>query len=395
MDKPQYSTLYAALQAVPDPRHRRGQRYPWPLLLTLIAAALASGQPSVWGMAHWAALHAEAIIDLLGLEVKRVPSASTLYRAVQHVDGEALDRCLGLYNATLARLDPTVGCLTLATGQIVQGQAVDGKVVRGASAHGQTVQLVSLVRHGDGVTLRQVRVASRRGEQTATPTLLARHDLQGTVTTFDAGLSHRPLAQQIIDQQGHYLMLIKRNHRDLYEHLTLWFDPPSSLAWLPCDGPLPVRQAQTCDKGHGRVEVRTLLSRADIAPDLPWPHAAQVLRRTCRRHNLKTGQTSVETTYGVTSLTAAEATPQQLEQLWRAHWTIENRSHYVRDVTLGEDNGQVHVGHAPEVLASLRNALLALLRAQGWSSIAAALRHYGSSVVKAFVLIGACPAARL
>lgn len=392
MDDPQYSTLYAALQAVPDPRHRRGQRYPWPVLLALIAAALASGQPSVWAIAHWAALHAQAIIDLLGLEVKRVPSASTLYRAIQQVDGDALDRCLSAYNATLAHLDPTVGRLTLGTGQVVQGQAVDGKVVRGASAHGQTVRLVSLVRHGDGITLSQVRVASRRGEQTAAPTLLAQRDLPGTVTTFDAGLSHRALAQQIIDQQGHYLMLIKRNHRDLYEHLRVWFDPPSSLAWLPCDGPIPIRQAQTVDKGHGRVEVRTLLSRADIAPTLPWPHAAQALRRTCHRRDLKTGKVSVETTYGVTSLTAAEATPQQVEHLWRAHWTIENRSHYVRDVTLAEDKGQVHVGHAPEVLASLRNALLALLRAEGWSSIAAALRYYGSSVVKAFRLIGACPA---
>lgn len=388
MDQGKYSTLYAALQAVPDPRHARGQRYAWSLLLTLIAAALASGQQHIWGIAHWAALHAEEIMGLLALDGVRWPSVSTLYRAVQAVDVEALQAHLAAYHASLTCETGSSAHLTLLTGETVEGQAVDGKAVRGASAYGEKIRLVSIVRHGDGVTVSQTRVTSRRGEQTATPPLLAARDLSGIVLTFDAGLAQRALAQQIVDQHGHYLMVIKRNQRDLYETLALWFDPPPVLAPRPCDGVVPVRRCQTVGKAHGRIETRCLSSRADFIAELDWPGVGQVMRRTCRRTCLKTGLSSEETTYGITSLGWQQADAAQLEHLWRGHWTIENRSHYVRDETMGEDRGRAHRGHTPEALATLRNSLIAVMRAQGWTNIAAALRHYGSAVVKAFTLLG-------
>ncbi len=92
--------------------------------------------------------------------------------------------------------------------------------------------------------------------------------------------------------------------------------------------------------------------------------------------------------YGVTSLTAQDATPDQLAGLWRGQWAIENRRHYVRDLTLGEDACQMHVGSAPQALASVRNALISLLRRDGWQNIAAGLRHYSTSVTDALRLIG-------
>ena len=82
----------------------------------------------------------------------------------------------------------------------------------------------------------------------------------------------------------------------------------------------------------------------------------------------------------MTSLGAAAGTPAVLAALWRGHWTIENRRHYVRDVTLGEDACQVHSGHAPQALAALRNAVISLLRSAGWHNIAAGIRHYSTSV---------------
>jgi predicted transposase YbfD/YdcC len=387
MDQAKYSTMYAALQAVPDPRHARGQRYAWSLLLTLIAAALASGQQHIWGIAHWAALHAEEIMGLLALDGERWPSVSTLYRTVQAVDVMALHERLAAYSVTVTPQTPPAR-LTLLSGETVEAQAVDGKVVRGASAYGEKVRLVSLVRHSDGTTLSQTRVETRRGEQTATPPLLAARDLNATVLTFDAGLAQRALAQQIVDQHGHYLMVVKRNLRDLYDTLALWFDPPPALAWQPCDGVIASRRHQTTEKAHGRIETRILESRADFMADLDWPGVGQVMRRTCRRQSLKTSRTSEETTYGITSLGWHQANAAHLELLWRGHWTIENRCHYVRDETMGEDRGRAHRGHTPEALATLRNALITQWRAEGWRNLAAALRHYGSSVAKAFALLG-------
>jgi hypothetical protein len=84
--------------------------------------------------------------------------------------------------------------------------------------------------------------------------------------------------------------------------------------------------------------------------------------------------------------------PAVLEGVWRGHWTIENRVHYVHDVTMGEDAGQAHTGSTPQALAAVRNALLALLRSRGWTNIADALRHYAASLDAALELIGVRPA---
>ena len=88
------------------------------------------------------------------------------------------------------------------------------------------------------------------------------------------------------------------------------------------------------------------------------------------------------------SLTPAEAGAASIERLWRGHWTIENQTHYVRDVTFGEDAGHAAQGTTAHALAALRNGLLALFRSAHWRSIPDALAHYGASVARAFALIG-------
>ena len=123
-----------------------------------------------------------------------------------------------------------------------------------------------------------------------------------------------------------------------------------------------------------------------------WPDAQQVLRRTCRRVIPATGEIQEEATYGVTSLLPpGPATPAQIEALWRGHWTIENKVHDVRDVTLGADACQVRVGAAPQALAAPRNALLTRLRAVGWPLIPDALRHCGAYAHRARALRSASP----
>jgi len=113
-----------------------------------------------------------------------------------------------------------------------------------------------------------------------------------------------------------------------------------------------------------------------------------VLRRECERRILRTGQVSQAVTYALTSLPATAVSAAWLEQLWRGHGVIENKVHYVRDVTLGEDAHQMHAGHAPQVLATIRNALLNQLRAAAWTNIAAALRHYSYTPTAALQFLG-------
>jgi predicted transposase YbfD/YdcC len=205
------------------------------------------------------------------------------------------------------------------------------------------------------------------------------------VLTLDAGLTDPKLARQILTQGGHYRMVVKRNHARLYEELTWYFDTPP----LPCDQPW--RISETLGKGHGRLEHRRLTCTDDVDNYLQWPGVQQVLRRQCERRQFTTGQVSHTVTYAVTSLPSMAVSAARLEQLWRGHWTIENCVHYVRDVTLGEDAHQMYTGHAPQVLATVRNALLNLLRSAGWTNMAAAFRHYSYSPTAALQFIGVLP----
>lgn len=123
--------------------------------------------------------------------------------------------------------------------------------------------------------------------------------------------------------------------------------------------------SETINTAHGRVETRTLQTTSSLAAYLSslWPGLAQVCRIT-RRRWIK-GKESVETVYAITSLTAAQADAAQLLALARQHWLIENRLHYVRDVTCREDQCRTRTRAAPQVLAALRNTVLTIIRRSG------------------------------
>lgn len=385
MDAPQNTTFVHLLSQVPDPRHARGKRHAWPVILTVISAAIAAGCTTPHAIGQWTTLHASVLQPALCPSARRLPSESTIVRALRTIDVNALEAEMTSL-ATQPANHPPQATIQCPNGERLDGQAIDGKAVRGAARHGQSTHLVSLVLHGSGTTLAQRAVAMKRNEIKAVPLLLAARDLTDTVITMDALLTQRKLARQIQRQHGHYLMIVKRNQLLLYEALERWFAIPT----LPADA-AQEDQVRTISKGHGRLEIRTLECSTGMNTYLTWPGVQQIIRRTCLRTVLKTGKTSREVTYGVTDLTPRQAGAAQLEQLWRAHWTIENRSHYVRDVTLGEDRGQAHTGSTAQALAAWRNGVLSLLRQAGWQNIADALRAYAASVDAALHLVGVGP----
>lgn len=389
MDQSKYTTLTEALSVIPDPRHARGKRHAWLFLLTLIAAALTSGQKTVTAIADWVRLHADELRDSLKPPKGRMPSGSTFYRVVRVIDLVRLEAQLVGLMEPLASATAAQAAITTSDGQVLHGQALDGKEVRGSLAHGQPLTLVSVVQHGTGITLAQVETDTKSNEIPAAAQLLAGRDLTNTVTTVDALHTQRALAQQILDQHGHYLMVVKENQPTLYQAIQLLFEQPP---WLAQEQALEYQVHHTANKSHGRREKRCLESSISLNTQADWPGVGQVMRRQTERVNVKTGRVSRETRYGITSLRPQEAGAEQLELLWRRHWSIENRDHYIRDVTMGEDACQVHTGHAAHALATFRNAILGLFRWKGWTNIAAAIRHYSASVVHTLELLGAIPA---
>jgi hypothetical protein len=144
--------------------------------------------------------------------------------------------------------------------------------------------------------------------------------------------------------------------------------------------------ATTLDKGHGRRERRTLKATTGLNGYLDWPGVAQVGR--IENEVLRDDKISHETRYFITSVSRSRAGAAQLLAWARGHWSIENGSHYVRDVTLGEDASRIRKGSGPQIMASLRNAAIGFLRTTGVTNVAEELRRNASRVADLFRKLG-------
>jgi predicted transposase YbfD/YdcC len=157
------------------------------------------------------------------------------------------------------------------------------------------------------------------------------------------------------------VITVKRNQPGLHARL-------AALPWRD----VPTAHDQQ-EHGHGRTERRTLKVTA-VARGLAFPHAAQAIQ-IVRRRKVK-GKWSRETCYPVTSLTITHAAPGQLAAIIRGHRGIEDRLHWVRDTDFDEDRSQIRTAAGPQIMASLRNLAITILRRAGAASMAAALRYH-------------------
>ena len=122
-----------------------------------------------------------------------------------------------------------------------------------------------------------------------------------------------------------------------------------------------------------------------------WPGLAQVFE--LGRHVIlqKTGEERAEVVYGVTSLNPERATPGRVLDLVRGHWHVENKLHWVRDVTFDEDRSQVRCGSIPQVMAAFRNTVIGLMHWTEETNIAAACRRFAAQPWSALALLGIRP----
>lgn len=202
--------------------------------------------------------------------------------------------------------------------------------------------------------------------------------LRGRLVTGDALYAQRTVCQQILEAGGAYLFTVKGNQPRLYDDLAVLFrQPPPGEVFAT---------AVQRDRSHGRQEVRRFWASDALAGYLDWPGVAQVCK--VEREVEQRGKRSSETRYLVTSLPRAEAGATTLLRQGRGHWGIENRLHYVRDVSFGEDASQVRSGAAPQVLAALRNSVIGVFRQAGERNIASALRRTAWSPDAALTLLG-------
>ena len=120
---------------------------------------------------------------------------------------------------------------------------------------------------------------------------------------------------------------------------------------------------------------------------MDFPHAEQFFTIE-RRTECSNGKKRQETVHGISSLTAEQASPQRLLELNRGHWEIENRVHYVRDVTFNEDHSRVRTGNGAQIMATLRNLVIAIIRLLGFRYIPDATRYFCFRLSEALMVLG-------
>jgi predicted transposase YbfD/YdcC len=371
---PHHRPLIEVFVDIPDFRRPRGKRHPLSAILALSCCAMLCGSRSYGAIAEWGRNYGPHIARALGFR-HNTPCASTLFTIFGHLDREAFEAKLGVWADSVVANTPAV---PETPGDAM---AVDGKTLRGSKKQGAPgTHLLSVLSHRLGLTLTQQAVDVKTNEIKAIETVLEHIVLKGRVLTMDALLTQRQVAQTIVDKGGDYVMIVKENQPQLKADIELVFTLP----------PTGDRQesVRTVDVGHGRVETRNLTTSEALLGYSDWPGMAQVFELGRHVITKKTGKERVEVVYGVTSLRPERATPGRLLALVRGHWQIENKSHWVRDVTFDEDRSQVRCGNIPQIMAALRNTVIGLLWWAGETNIAAACRRFAAQPAQALALIG-------
>jgi predicted transposase YbfD/YdcC len=371
-------SLYAHFQSLSDTRKRRGVRYSLALILLLIFMAKMCGESHPSGIAEWAAHRTGMLVELLKLKRKRMPHHSTYRRILAEVvNVEELEQMSSTYLSGKKYFGKQV---------LV---AIDGKVLRGTlDDHQRGTYLLAAYLPREGIVLMEVAVEGRGSELPAAPQLLKSIDLRDKVVMGDALHTQRAISLQIVVSGGEYIWFAKGNQSQMEEDIRLWFEPDiQPIPGMGCP-PKDFETAQKTNKGHGRLETRTLTVSSQLKDFLDWPYLEQVFKLERRCVSLKTGEIQKQVAYGFTSLMREEIAPGQLLDKIRSYWGIENGLHYRRDVTLREDYTRMTQGRAGQAMACLNNLILGILLSKmKYRSIPTARRYLNAHPTAALDLI--------
>jgi predicted transposase YbfD/YdcC len=391
----------SACEQVKDPRRKQGKRFSITSILLLALAAILSNHLSELAIAEWGAGQSQERKEALGFKKGVTPHQTTIQRLFRRLSVEEVESAFRqIFLSLLNHEKKQRGDYAVS---------IDGKVQKGRLAfeekNGYPIHAVSLLDHQTGIVLTQGHVQKndietrdeateseptskltaakekeqqeekkQKSELAVASRLIQDIDWEGRVLTGDALYCQRCLCSALRRAKGDYLFLVKGNQPQLLEDLRLLFAPLDPVKRAG-EGVLrlPEQQDQTREKGHGRLDIRSIRVSSELKGYSDWPGLEQVFE-IHRRWQYK-GIWKEAVRYGVTSLPATIAIPKRLLKLKRGHWVIENGLHYVKDVTMGEDKSTVHADNGPKIMAALRNTALSLLRHAGFSTIAARMRY--------------------
>lgn len=374
--------LMTALGLVTDPRSPRGIRHSLRSVLTIAVLAALAGSVSFREIGDYAT-------DLSQDTLRRVaarwcsrrrrwlaPSESTLRRTMQDLEADAFDALVcsatrAVEPAGRAESEPVVEPAGHARG--LTAVAVDGKTARGGWTDDGEVQLFAAMRH-DGVIFAQVRVPEHTTEVTQLAALLDQVDLTGLVVTADAAHSHPGFGRYLTGRGGDFVVTVKGNRPDLLAAIVADLRAPNTIEYVEVD------------RSRGRNVRRTL--RIAPAGQVRYPGAAQVFQIRRELFDCDGARRRKQLAHGLISLDAGRVDPAGVAALIRQHWHIENKLHYVRDVTFGEDANQAYRGNAAQVMATLRNLAISIINLARLGPIKRATQRLNRDPNQALALLG-------
>jgi predicted transposase YbfD/YdcC len=371
----QMQSLYGICQHLVDGRAARGKRYDLAGVLVVLVLAKLAGMRSLLGASEWIRHQEELLRDELQLSWKRMPCANTYSYVLARLESQEINANLAAWfvrKAAESRKGEDPGSGKIAHEHL----AIDGKALKGTGSQaygGEDPQqhLLHVYEVQTGIVLHQCPIGEKRNEVSALKPLLTEALCKGRILTADAAQSYHEFGRLVQQAGGEVIVIVKDNTPVTRADLELFFEDPQAdkRTW----------QSYTqIEKGHGRLERRTIITSPDLNDflDRDWGEVGQVFRlqreRTCK------GKHTVEVIYGWTSLSSQQCSPQRLLGLTRAHWAVENCLHWRRDVTLGEDRCGVRLEPVAAMLAVLNTVVLSLMDFHQVSNVASQLRRFSA-----------------
>jgi len=200
--------------------------------------------------------------------------------------------------------------------------------------------------------------------------LLDTVDITGKDVTADALLTQRKIAEYLVTKRhAHYHFTVKANQRTLLEDVAFWFEDRKQPDFIECTPP-----------DHGRIEIRKIWTTAELNDYLDFPHVGQAFAIERHFTEKKSGKSSCEVAYGITSRSVDEADPERLLAINRGHWAIENSCHYILDWNYDEDRSRIRTGYGPENITRLRRFAIGIIKSKKVSSVAQKMREMTRNV---------------
>jgi len=350
-EKSRLRALLDHFSTIEDPREAWRVAHPLPEVLLLVVCGTIADCDDYEGIAAWGKAHLGFLQRFLPYH-HGVPGARWLTLLMNRIDPALFSAA---FTAWVRETWPDQGGLI----------AIDGKTSRRSHDRGADkapLHLVSAFATTSRLVLGQQAVADKTNETTAIPILLERlaenDGLKGALVSIDAIATNAAIATTIRDAQADYLLAVKANQPTLRAEIETFFAdaPPASL-----------ESTTDTDKGHGRIEQRTVT----VAREVDWldgdrrfpgevrlPHVATIIR-VASRAELK-DRCRFETRYYVSS---AALSAQRAAKAVRSHWAIENSLHWVLDVTFADDQSRLRKGHGARNMAVVRHFAINLVRA--------------------------------